>query len=80
MELKEYKKETRPSDLRAILVAAIGGVIDGRINVKQANSIASLSCEIHKSLRLEKIDKILSCEIVTVKADGKIIDLLGEKR
>ncbi len=46
-------KLTTPQDLRAALMLTIEGVMEGRVNVERANAIASLSGEIHKSIRQE---------------------------
>ena len=42
-----------PAELRAVLLHGIVAVIEGRINVSQANAIVGLSSEVHKSIRQE---------------------------
>ena len=75
--MTQYKKETTPEDLRAILVSSIRMVIEGDMSVQQANAISSLSSEVHKSIKMEYVGQILSRETITVK-NGKVINVLGE--
>ena len=42
-----------PEDFRAVLMNTALGVLEQRISVSQANAVASLSVEIHKSIRQE---------------------------
>ncbi len=56
--MKKKKTPTRfiitcPSEQRAILLAGMVAVAEGKMNTKQANAIASLSGEVHRSLELE---------------------------
>lgn len=51
--MKNERKIVTAADLRGVLLAAIEGVLAGRVNVPQANSVVGLSGEIHKSLRQE---------------------------
>jgi len=74
--MTEYIKETKPEELRAILVSSIRAVIDGQITVPQANAISSLSSEVHKSVKMEYVGQILAKEKVLIR-NGKIIDQLG---
>ena len=46
-------KITNASDLRGVLAMTIVSVLEGKTNASQANAIANLSSEIHKSVRLE---------------------------
>jgi hypothetical protein len=46
-------KITTASELRAALLLAIEAVYAGRMSVQQANAIAGLSSEVHKSIRQE---------------------------
>lgn len=73
--MTDYKKETTPEDLRAILVSSIRMVIDGNMSVPQANAISSLSSEVHKSIKLEYVGQVLAKETITVK-NGKIVNFL----
>ena len=42
-----------PEALRATILEAIEAVLEGRINVAQANAVSSLSAELHKSIKAE---------------------------
>ena len=68
-------KITTASDLRSVLLASIEGVLEGRVNVAQANSIAALSSELHKSIRQEWDMRVYANENLSYEA-GKVIKLL----
>jgi hypothetical protein len=42
---------TSPAELRAVVFETMIGVLEGRVSVPQANSVAALSAEAHKSIR-----------------------------
>lgn len=63
------------SDLRGALLATIEAVLEGRINVSQANAVAQLSGELHKSLRQEWDMRVYANEHLTLEA-GRVIELL----
>lgn len=42
-----------PAALRGLLVEAMVGVLEGRVSVPQANAVAGLGVEVHKSIRQE---------------------------
>lgn len=44
-------KINSPAELRAILLQCMEHLIEGKMSVNQANAIASLSAEAHKSIR-----------------------------
>ena len=44
-------KINSPAELRAILLQCMEMVIEGKMTVNQANAVASLSSEAHKSIR-----------------------------
>jgi len=64
-------------DLRGALLAAIEGVLEGRVNVAQANAVTGLSGELHKSIRQEWDMRVYANENLSLEA-GKVIRLLGE--
>jgi hypothetical protein len=64
------------SDLRAVLLASIEGVLEGRVNVGQANAIVGLSAELHKSIRQEWDMRVYASENITLH-NGKLLKLLG---
>lgn len=63
------------SDLRGALLATMQGVLEGRITVAQANSVAQLSGELHKSIRQEWDMRVYANEHLTLEA-GRVIELL----
>jgi hypothetical protein len=63
------------SDLRGALLATIEAVLEGRVNVSQANAVAQLSGELHKSLRQEWDMRVYANEHLTLEA-GRVIELL----
>jgi len=63
------------SDLRAVLLASIEGVLEGRVNVGQANAIVGLSSELHKSIRQEWDMRVYASENITL-SNGKLLKLL----
>lgn len=69
------RKITTANDLRGALLASIEGVLEGRVNVAQANAVASLSGELHKSLKQEWDMRIYANENLTLDS-GKVIKLL----
>lgn len=73
------RKITTANDLRGALLATIEGVLEGRVNVAQANAVASLSGELHKSIRQEWDMRVYANENLTLES-GQVIKLLdGEK-
>jgi len=71
------RKLTTAVDLRGALLAAIEGVLEGRVNVAQANAVTGLSGELHKSIRQEWDMRVYANENLSLEA-GKVIRLLGE--
>lgn len=60
-------------ELRALLVASVKAVIDGKLNVQRANCVASLAAEVHKSIRLEIVGQALSDKAMAIE-NGKLIE------
>jgi hypothetical protein len=60
-------------DLRSLLIAAARAVIDGKLNVQRANAVASLSAEVHKSIRLEMVGKALSDKSMAIE-NGRLVE------
>lgn len=44
---------TNASEHRRLLLDAMIGLVEGKLNVSQANALTGLSTEVHKSIRLE---------------------------
>lgn len=53
---------TNPSELRSVLLHCIEGVMEERVSVPQANAIANLSSELHKSIRQEWDMRVYAAE------------------
>jgi len=73
--VKNERKLITANDLRGALLATIEGVLEGRTNVAQANSIVGLSGELHKSIRQEWDMRVYANENISLEA-GQIIKLL----
>jgi len=71
------RKIVTAADLRAALLASIEGVLEGRVNVAQANAVVGLSTELHKSLRQEWDMRCYANEHLSLSA-GRVIKLIGE--
>lgn len=50
-EVMEKVTIKAPEDQRKLLLDAMVALVEGRMNVAQANALAALSCEVHKSIR-----------------------------
>lgn len=72
----EDRKLVTAADLRAALMAAIEGVLEGRVNVAQGNTVAALSAEVHKSIRQDWDMRVYASENLNL-AHGKVIKLLA---
>ena len=72
------KNGSKPEHLRAILVESIKAVINGNITVQQANSISSLSAEIHKSIKMEYVGQYLAHETVKIRDGNLYIEMLED--
>ena len=70
------RKLVTADDLRGALLASIEAVLEGRINVGQANAVVGLSCELHKSIRQEWDMRVYANENLCL-ARGQVIELLG---
>jgi len=69
------RKITTAQDLRGVLLASIEAVLEGRINVAQANAVVGLSGELHKSIRQEWDMRVYANENLSLCA-GEVIELL----
>jgi hypothetical protein len=49
--LLDFVQIETPAEFRALLMSTAVAVLDGRVNVAQANAVVGLSAEVHKSLR-----------------------------
>lgn len=70
------RKIINANDLRGALLATIEGVLEGRVNVSQANAVVGLSSELHKSIRQEWDMRVYANENLTLDS-GQVIKLLG---
>lgn len=69
------RKITTACDLRGSLLATIEGVLEGRVNVAQANAVVGLSGELHKSIRQEWEMRCYANENLNL-SNGEVILLL----
>jgi hypothetical protein len=69
------RKIVTAQDLRGVLLATIEGVLEGRVNTSQANQVAQLSAEFHKSLRQEWDMKVYANENLTIE-HGRLVRLI----
>lgn len=70
-------KITSPAELRAVLLATIEGILEGRVSVPQANSVASVAEEVHKSIRQEWDMRCYAAENLTIEG-GLIVQKVLE--
>ena len=68
-------KITTPQEHRALLLAAMEAVCEGRLNVSQANALVGLSTEVHKSIRQEWDMRVYAAENLTLE-QGRVIKML----
>ena len=68
-------KITTPQEHRALLLAAMEAVCEGRVNVAQANALTGLSAEVHKSIRQEWDMRVYAAENLTIE-QGRVVKML----
>lgn len=68
-------KISTPAEHRAILLAAMEALCEGRLNVAQANALSGLSAEVHKNLRQEWDMRVYASEHLTLDG-GQVIKLI----
>ena len=61
-------KITTPQELRATLLASIEKVIQGQMTVHQANAVANLSSELHKSIKQDFELRIYAAKNMTIES------------
>lgn len=71
----KQNKITSPSEHRALLLASIEAVCEGRMNVAQANAVTGLSGEVHKSIRQEWDMRVYASENLTLE-HAKVVKML----
>lgn len=74
--MTKKNKIATPAELRAVLLATIEGVIEGRVNVAMANSVVGLSSEVHKSVRQEWDMRVFAANNLVIQKEGLIKTLL----
>jgi len=74
-DMKSNKIQT-PEDHRALLLAAMQALCEGRLNVSQANALVGLSGEVHKNLRQEWDMRVYAAENLTLE-HGQVVKMLG---
>ncbi len=68
-------KITTPYEHRALLLAAMEALCEGRLNVSQANALVGLSGEVHKSIRQEWDMRVYAAENITLQ-NGRVLKML----
>jgi hypothetical protein len=71
-------KLTTAADLRAVLLQAIVGTLEGRVSVPMANAVSGLSAQIHSSIRQEWDMRCYAAENFSYK-HGEVLRLLGSE-
>jgi len=74
--MRDNKIQT-PAELRAILGEGIVALIEGRINVAQANSVVGFSGEIHKSIRQEFDMRCYMANSMTIEQQSVVKEIIG---
>lgn len=65
MNTSNKARITTAADLRALLAESICAVMEGRLNVSQANAVVGLSGELHKSIKQEWDQRLYVAENLT---------------
>jgi len=68
-------KITTPQELRATLLASIEKVVQGQMTVQQANAVANLSSELHKSIKQDFELRVYAAQNMSIE-NGDIKKLL----
>lgn len=68
-------KVSSSEEHRALLLASMEALCEGRMNVSQANAVASLSSEVHKSIRQEWDMRCYAAENLTLH-NSKVVKML----
>lgn len=69
---------TSPAALRAVLLQSIEKVMCGKMSVPQANAVASLSAEVHKSVRQEYDMTMYALQQLGMRDGTNILELDAE--
>lgn len=75
----KHLRITTPSEHRALLIATMEAVLDGRVNVAMANSVVGLSAEVHKSIRQEWDMRVFAAENINIES-GKLMKMIEADR
>lgn len=75
--MKSMNKITNAQELRATLLASIEAVLDGKMTVQQANSVANLSAELHKSIKQEWDMRVYAAQSLSIQ-DGGLVKMISE--
>ena len=68
-------KITTPQELRATLLASIEKVVQGQMTVQQANAVANLSSELHKSIKQDFELRVYAAQNMSIE-NGDLKKLL----
>jgi len=72
-------KITTPAEHRALLLASIEAVCEGRMNVPMANAVVGLSAEVHKSIRQGWDMRVYAAENLCLE-NGQVTKMLEVDR
>ena len=67
---------TEPSELRGLLLQTAVGILEGRVNVSQANAVVGCCSEVHKSIKQEWDMRVEYAAGLTIE-NGVVEKLLG---
>jgi hypothetical protein len=68
-----------PNELRELLINSARAVLDRQLTPAQANAIASLSSEVHKSIKMQLVGDMMSAKSEPMNAEY-VVQVLGGGR
>jgi hypothetical protein len=68
-----------PAELRELLINSARAVLDRQLTPAQANSIALLSAEVHKSIKMQLVGEMMSSKSEPINAEY-VVKALGSGR
>jgi len=70
---------TPPEQLRELLIDSVKAVLDRKLSPAQANAVAALSAEVHKSIKMEIVGDIVSSseKLVYLEGAGQLLSGRG---
>jgi hypothetical protein len=68
------------ADLRAALLHTIEGVLEGRVNVAQANAVAKTAAQLHNSIRQDWDMAVYAAESLSYEQATLVADVMAEPK